>query len=87
MDNELFITELRGMRDILDVVVTKLDTLIFNFNMLHQAQVNQGVELNALKGQCAQRGLRCPVLSGSYPPPPAPTPTPTPAPGSNGGVP
>lgn len=83
MDNELFVAELQAMRDVLDVVVSKLDTLIFNFNMVHQAQVDQGTELSALKAQCARRSLRCPVLTASHPPPP---PVPTPVPGSNGGV-
>jgi hypothetical protein len=84
MDVEQIVEELRDMKRTLHMAVEKLDTLIFNFNMIHQAQVDQGVELNALKAQCAQRSLRCSVLK-SYPPP-SPTPTPAPATG-NGGAP
>ena len=84
MDNDLLAAELRAMKDVLNVVVAKLDTFIFNFNLIHQAQVDQATELSSLKAQCAQRSLRCPILTASYPPP---TPTPTPAPGSNGGTP
>jgi hypothetical protein len=82
MDIEQIVEELRDMKATLNTAVEKLDTLIFNFNLVHQAQVDQSTELNLLKMQCAQRSLRCPVLK-SYPPP---TPTPTPATG-NGGVP
>jgi len=82
MDIEQIVEELRDMKATLHTAVEKLDTLIFNFNMIHQAQVDQGVDLRAVQAQCAQRSLRCPVLK-SYPPP---TPTPTPATG-NGGVP
>jgi len=84
MDIEQIAEELHEVRVTLNLAVEKLDTLIFNFNMIHQAQVNLGTEQNALKEQCARRSLRCPVLMASYPPP---TPTPTPATGSNGGAP
>jgi|OpeIllAssembly_1097287.scaffolds.fasta_scaffold1520108_2 uncharacterized coiled-coil DUF342 family protein len=82
MDIEQIVEELREVKATMATVVDKLDTLIFNFNIVHRAQVDQSTELNSLKTQCAQRSLRCPVLT-SYPPP---TPTPTPATG-NGGAP
>jgi|WetSurMetagenome_2_1015567.scaffolds.fasta_scaffold880602_2 hypothetical protein len=83
MDVEQIVEELRALRLSQAAALEKLDTLIFNFNTIHQAQVDQGLELRALQARCDQRSLRCPVLN-SYPPP---NPTPTPASGSNGGMP
>jgi|WetSurMetagenome_2_1015567.scaffolds.fasta_scaffold28761_6 hypothetical protein len=84
MDSDRVANELQALRSSLDIVASKLDTLIFNFNMIHQSQVDQGVELNALKTQCALRSLKCPVLVAMRS---EGVPTPTPVPGSNGGVP
>ncbi len=84
MDIEQIVEELREVKATMAEAVAKLDTLIFNFNMVHTAQVHQSVELRALQAQCSQRSLKCPVLAASYPPPAPPTPTPTP---TGGGAP